>query len=48
MDPLDRAAALEDCAIRWVQDARKYKGRRREWRLRRANRLRTLAWNLIS
>jgi len=48
MDPLDRAAALEDCAIRWKLDARRFTGRRKEWRLERADHLMMLAKSLIS
>lgn len=47
MDPLTRAANLEDCAIRWRLDAQRYRGRRKEWRLKRVDELMTLAWSLI-
>ncbi len=48
MDALTRAANIEDCALRWRNDARHYKGRRKAWRLARADRLMALAWSLIS
>ena len=48
MDPLTRAANLEDCAQRWRIDALNYTGRRRDWRLARADYLTTLAWSLIA
>jgi hypothetical protein len=47
MDPLTRAANLEDCAYRWRAQARMFSGRRRAWRLARANYLMKLAWSLI-
>jgi uncharacterized protein HemX len=47
MDALDRAAALEDCAVRWKLDAQRYRGRRKQWRLERADHLMKLAWSLI-
>lgn len=42
MDPWDRAAGLERCAIGWEQDALFYFGRRRQIRLDHAARLRKL------
>lgn len=48
MDPLDRAAGLEDCAIRWRLDARRFTGPRKAWRLERADHLMAFAWSLIS
>lgn len=47
MDPLDRAAGLEDCAQRWRLDAQNFRGSRKAWRLARADYLDKLAWSLI-
>lgn len=47
MDNLDRAARLEGCAHNWRADASRFSGRRRAWRLARADRLLALAWSLI-
>lgn len=48
MDPLTRAANLEDCAFRWRKQAKGYTGRRKDWREARANYLMALEWSLIT
>lgn len=42
-----RAAGLERCAIGWRLDAQRYRGRRREWRMERADRCEVLAYRLL-
>lgn len=48
MDPLTRAANIEDCAHRWRQQAKGYTGKRKAWREARADYLMELAWSLIT
>lgn len=41
------AANLERCALGWMEDAKRYKGSRRQWRLQRAEKLMTRAYAMI-
>lgn len=46
-DPLDVAARIEGIAIAYRQQATLFLGRRRTWRLNRADELMVTAWSLI-
>ena len=48
MDNLDRAARLEAVAFAYRSQATLFTGRRRFWRLDRADALMQMAWQLIT